>query len=166
MSQHFLSTGIFANGDLESQSRQSRSPAQALRNMLVCYRAALGGSSKTSSTQRASQGSTSPLGQAGSSFIFWVCYRAALASTSKSSSNPGAKNASRTSLGTLATRVCYRATLASTCKTSSNPRASNASTPRRGHAAWSVICSVCYRATLAGFSCCSPSANPRAGKAR
>ena len=124
-------SGVSPSGDLDSHSRQSRSHAQALRNMLVhaagvCYGAALGGSSKTSSTQRASHASTSRLALAGSSFIFWVCYRAALASTSKSSSNPGAENASRTSLGTLATRVCSRATLASTCKTSSNPRASKA----------------------------------------
>ena len=87
-------------------------------------------------------------------------------SISKSISNPGTQNASRTARGTFATRVCYRATLASTCNTSSNPRASNDSTPRRGHAAWSVICWVCYRATLASFSCCNPSANPGAGKAR
>ena len=111
--------------------------------------------------------SASRLEQAGSSFILWVCCRAALASTSKSSSNPGAENrSSRTSLGTLATRFCSRATFASTCKSSFNPRASNASTPRRVMQRGASFCWVCYRATLASFSCCNPSATPRAGKAR
>ena len=139
-------------------SRESRSAAQALRNMLVHGTGVRYNEDPYSAGVRTSEQRE--------------CYRATLASTSNTSTNPTATNATSswgdlapavvgacsrgrlqtTTQNTLAQwagvrtseqRVCYRATLASTSNTSTNPRATNA-TSSWGDSAPAVVGQCCH----------------------